>query len=155
MFYIIGGIVSLIIAAIPVVITIKNEDDLIDNIFYFIVVFLSSIAFAVFLGFDIWFFAVSKKDSTEFYLNSLNHKEQIEEYYNFINLDNYDSVKQYINSAQSYNRVVKEKQNNIKVYGNLFSRYDKRVLDLEIIEIDKNKLPINTLKIIKEQKWQE
>lgn len=150
MFYIIGGIVSLIIAAIPAVITIKNKDDLTDNIFYFIVVFLSSIAFAVFLGFDIWFFAVSKKDSTEFYLNSLNHKEQIEEYYNFINLDNYDSVKQYINSAQSYNRVVKEKQNNIKVYGNLFSRYDKRVLDLEIIEIDKNKFPINTLKIIKE-----
>lgn len=152
MFYIIGGIVSLIIAAIPVVITIKNKDDLTDNIFYFIVVFLSSIAFAVFLGFDIWFFAVSKKDSTEFYLNSLNHKEQIEEYYNFINLDNYDSVKQYINSAQSYNRAIKEKQNNIKVYGNLFSRYDKRVLDLEIIEIDKNKLPINTLKIINEQK---
>lgn len=152
MFYIISGIVSLIIAAIPVVITIKNKDDLTDNIFYFIVVFLSSIAFAVFLGFDIWFFAVSKKDSTEFYLNSLNHKEQIEEYYNFINLDNYDSVKQYINSAQSYNRAIKEKQNNIKVYGNLFSRYDKRVLDLEIIEIDKNKLPINTLKIIKEQK---
>lgn len=152
MFYIISGIVSLIIAAIPVVITIKNKDDLTDNIFYFIVVFLSSIAFAVFLGFDIWFFAVSKKDSTEFYLNSLNHKEQIEEYYNFINLDNYDSVKQYINSAQSYNRAIKEKQNNIKVYGNLFSRYDKRVLDLEIIEIDKNKLPINTLKIINEQK---
>ena len=133
-------------------ITIKNKDDLTDNIFYFIVVFLSSIAFAVFLGFDIWFFAVSKKDSTEFYLNSLNHKEQIEEYYNFVNLDNYDSVKQYINSAQSYNRAIKEKQNNIKVYGNLFSRYNKRVLDLEIIEIDKNKLPINTLKIIKEQK---
>lgn len=152
MFYIIDGIVSLIIAAIPVVITIKNKDDLTDNIFYFIVVFLSSIAFAVFLGFDIWFFAVSKKDSTEFYLNSLNHKEQIEEYYNFINLDNYDSVKQYINSAQSYNRAIKEKQNNIKVYGNLFSRYDKRVLDLEIIEIDKNKFPINTLKIIKESK---
>lgn len=101
------------------------------------------------------FFTVSKKDSTEFYLNSLNHKEQIEEYYNFINLDNYDSVKQYINSAQSYNRAIKEKQNNIKVYGNLFSRYDKRVLDLEIIEIDKNKLPINTLKIIKKQKLQE
>ena len=152
MFYIIGGIVSLIIAAIPVVITIKNKDDLTDNILYFIIVFLSSIAFAVFLGFDIWFFAVSKKDSTEFYLNSLNHKEQIEEYYNFINLDNYDSVKQYINSAQLYNRAIKEKQNNIKVYGNLFSRYDKRVLDLEIIEIDKNKLPINTLKIIKESK---
>lgn len=152
MFYIIASIVSLIIAVIPIIITIKNEDDLIDNVLYFIVVFISSIAFAVFLGFDIWFFTVSKKDSTEFYLNSLNHKEQIEEYYNFINLDNYDSVKQYINSAQSYNKVVKEKQNNIKVYGNLFSRYDKRVLDLEIIEIDKNKLPINTLKIIKEQK---
>lgn len=152
MFYIIASIVSLIIAVIPIIITIKNEDDLIDNVLYFIVVFISSIAFAVFLGIDIWFFTVSKKDSTEFYLNSLNHKEQIEEYYNFINLDNYDSVKQYINSAQSYNRVVKEKQNNIKVYGNLFSRYDKRVLDLEIIEIDKNKLPINTLKIIKEQK---
>ena len=144
----------MIIAAIPVVITItiKNKDDLTDNILYFIIVFLSSIAFAVFLGFDIWFFTVSKKDSTEFYLNSLNHKEQIEEYYNFINLDNYDSVKQYINSAQLYNRAIKEKQNNIKVYGNLFSRYDKRVLDLEIIEIDKNKLPINTLKIIKESK---
>ena len=152
MFYIIGGIVSLIIAAIPVVVTIKNKDDLTDNILYFIIVFLSSIAFAVFLGFDIWFFTLSKKDSTEFYLNSLNHKEQIEEYYNFINLDNYDSVKQYINSAQLYNRAIKEKQNNIKVYGNLFSRYDKRVLDLEIIEIDKNKLPINTLKIIKESK---
>lgn len=152
MFYIIGGIVSLIIAAIPVVITIKNKDkdDLTDNILYFIIVFLSSIAFAVFLGFDIWFFTVSKKDSTEFYLNSLNYKEQIEEYYNFINLDNYDSVKQYINSAQSYNRAIKEKQNNIKVYGNLFSRYDKRVLDLEIIEVDKNKLPIDTLKIVKE-----
>ena len=144
----------MIIAALPVVITItiKNKDDLTDNILYFIIVFLSSIAFAVFLGFDIWFFTVSKKDSTEFYLNSLNHKEQIEEYYNFINLDNYDSVKQYINSAQLYNRAIKEKQNNIKVYGNLFSRYDKRVLDLEIIEIDKNKLPINTLKIIKESK---
>lgn len=152
MFYIIASIVSLIIAVIPIIIIIKNKDDLTDNLFYFIVVFVSSIAFAVFLGFDIWFFTVSKKDSTEFYLNSLSHKEQIEEYYNFINLDNYDSVKQYINSAQSYNRVVKEKQNNIKVYGNLFSRYDNRVLDLEIIEIDKNKLPINTLKIIKEQK---
>lgn len=54
MFYIIAAsIVSLIIAVIPIIITIKNEDDLTDNIFYFIVVFLSSIAFAVFLGFDI------------------------------------------------------------------------------------------------------
>lgn len=55
----------MIIAAIPVVITIKNKDDLTDNILYFIIVFLSSIAFAVFLGFDIWFFTVSKKDSCE------------------------------------------------------------------------------------------
>ena len=155
MFYIIGGIISLIIVAITITIAIKNKVDLTDNFLYFIIAILSSFAFAIFLGFDIWFFTVSKKSSTEFYLNSLNHKEQIEEYYNFINLDNYDSVKQYINSAQSYNRAIKEKQNNIKVYGNLFSRYDERVLDLEIIEIDKNKLPINTLKIIKEQKWQE
>lgn len=45
MFYIIASIVSLIIAVIPIIITIKNKDDLIDNVLYFIVVFISSIAF--------------------------------------------------------------------------------------------------------------
>ena len=87
-----------------------------DNILYFIVVFISSIAFAVFLGIDIWFFTVSKKDSTEFYLNSLNKKEQIEEYYNFINLDNYDSVNQYINYAQSHTTELLKKSKTISMF---------------------------------------